>query len=271
MRHYFKRATLLLGIFIFIFPGLVSAAESRLNEALKRGSLIVGTRSTSLPFSYKDERGEITGFDIDIAREIAFGLFGDRSKVEFVVFGSGADRIPALMGARVDFVISQFTILEKRAQKIEFSIPYIKSGLAVLVKEDSPFKKNMDLKGKKISFRQHPYIQELVLKSIPEAETLMYPTTADALTAFRQGRSDGFCIDKPALAYIAKKYGGFRLLDEGLSFEMLGIGIPQGDQILLNYINLSLRQMKWDGRIQGLYEKWFGDLQFAPEWLRSEP
>jgi polar amino acid transport system substrate-binding protein len=271
MGRLLKNTYFLAMVFVLIFSGLTFGAESRLNQALKRGELIVGTRSTSLPFSYRDEKGEISGFDIDLARELALGLFGDKSKVKFIVFGSGADRIPALMGGRVDIVISQFTILEKRSQKIEFSIPYIKSGLGILVRDDTSLRRNKDLNGKKIAFRQHPYIKKVVLKSIPEAKIDMYPTTADALTAFRQKRADGICIDIPALAYIAKKFGGYRLLEDTLSFEMLGVGIPQGDQILVNYINSSLRQMKWEDRIQAIYRKWFGNIAFAPRWLRSEP
>jgi polar amino acid transport system substrate-binding protein len=256
---------------LMAYPLVAVAEESTLQQVLKRGELIVGTRSTNLPFCYKDEKGELTGFDIDLARELAFGLFNDRSKVKFTVFSSGGDRIPALQGRRVDCVISQFTVLEKRAQMIEFSVPYIKSGLAVLVKNDSAYTKNSDLNGKTIATRNDPTIKEIVLRAIPSAKVELYPETADALMAFRQGRSEGFVIDKPALAYIAKKYGGYRIIDESLSFEMLAIGSPQGDQVWLNYINSSLQQMSWDGRIQAIYKEWFGDLKFAPQWLRSEP
>lgn len=270
MKRIFRNGFLGFVTLLLAFPLIANGQESILQQVLKRGELIVGTRSTNLPFCYKDEKGELTGFDIDLARELAFGLFDDKSKVKFTVFSSGGDRIPALQGRRVDCVISQFTVLEKRAQLIEFSIPYVKSGLAVLVRKDSPYKKNKDLNGKKIAFRNDPNMKEIVLKAIPQAKVEMYPETADALMAFRQGRSDGFVIDKPALAYIAMKYAGYRIIDESLSFEMLAIGVPQGDQIWLNYIDSSLRQMSWDGRIQAIYKNWFGDLRFAPQWLRSE-
>jgi len=130
---------------LLAYPLVAIAEESILQQVLKRGELIVGTRSTNLPFCYKDEKGELTGFDIDLSRELAFGLFSDRSKVKFTVFSSGGDRIPALQGRRVDCVISQFTVLEKRAQMIEFSVPYIKSGLAVLVKKDSAYKRILSI------------------------------------------------------------------------------------------------------------------------------
>src|ERR1700730_15081816 len=104
-----------------------TAPQSGLKGILDRGKLIVGTRSTTIGFGFKDAKGELVGFDIDLAKAIAKGLHGDETKIEFEVFPGGAERVPALVSGRVDIVVSQFSVFESRAQVIDFSLPYCNS------------------------------------------------------------------------------------------------------------------------------------------------
>ena len=105
-----------------------------------RGHLIVGTRSTTIGFGFKDAKGELVGFDVDLAREMARGLFDDPTKVQFEVFNGGAERAPALNSGRVDMVISQFSVLESRALVLDFSLPYCNSDLGAVVRAASPYR-----------------------------------------------------------------------------------------------------------------------------------
>ena len=75
--------------------------QSKLEEVLARGHLIVGTGSTNAPWHFKDESGNLVGFDIDIAKIVAKGLFGDDTKIEFVQQESDA-RIPNVTTGKVD-------------------------------------------------------------------------------------------------------------------------------------------------------------------------
>src|SRR5258708_4503379 len=93
-----------------------AAPQSGLKRILDRGKLIVGTRSTTIGFGFKDAKGELVGFDIDLAKAIAKGLLNDEAKIEFEVFPGGAERVPALVSGRVDIVVSQFSVFESRAQ-----------------------------------------------------------------------------------------------------------------------------------------------------------
>src|SRR6185295_8938893 len=78
------------------------AAQAGVKRILDRGKLIVGTRSTTIGFGFKDAQGELIGFDIDLAKAIAKGLLGDEKKIEFEIFPGGAERVPALTSGRVD-------------------------------------------------------------------------------------------------------------------------------------------------------------------------
>jgi polar amino acid transport system substrate-binding protein len=91
-------------------------AQSKLDEVLARGHLIVGTGSTNAPWHFKGEGDVLQGFDIDIAKIVAKGLFDDPEKVEFVLQQSDA-RIPNVVTDKVDITCQFMTVTAARAQQ----------------------------------------------------------------------------------------------------------------------------------------------------------
>lgn len=89
-------------------------ADGKLQEVLSRGKLIVGTGSTNPPWGFQDKSGKLVGFDADLARIIAKGLFNDPSKVEFVTQSSDA-RIPNITTGQVDVTCQAMTVTAPRA------------------------------------------------------------------------------------------------------------------------------------------------------------
>src|SRR6476661_8355223 len=108
-----------------------SASSSLLRTALDRGKLIVGTGSTNAPWHFENEKGELVGMDIAMARILAKGLFDDESKVEFVR-EDPAQRIPNVTTNKVDITIQFMTMTAQRSQLINFSRPYYVEGVALL-------------------------------------------------------------------------------------------------------------------------------------------
>lgn len=249
-----------------------AAGESALKRILDRGHLIVGTRSTTIGFGFKDAKGDLVGFDIDLAREFAKGLFKDPNKVQFEVFPGGAERVPALVSNRVDIVVSQFSVFESRAQVIEFSLPYCNSDFSAIVRANSAFKTNKDLNGKTVTTRQADELKDLILSGIPEAKINMYPNFSDAFLAFRQGRADAFFNDSAPARYIVREFPGqFRVIldkDHPLDVNQYSVGIKQGDQVLLNYVNWALVRMRLEGRLQAIHRKWLESEELVPAWAR---
>lgn len=256
-------------------PAMAQAAgtSSGLKAILDRGHVIVGTRSTTIGFGFKDAKGELIGFDIDLAREVAKGLFKDPNKVQFEVFPGGAERVPALVSGRVDLVISQFSVFESRAQVIEFSLPYCNSDFSAIVRANSPYKKNKDLEGKTVTTRQGEELKALINGAIPTAKVDMYPNFSDSFLAFRQGRAEAFFNDSAPARYIIREFANqFRVIldaENPLDVNQYSIGIKQGDQVLLNYINWSLVRMRLEGRLQALHTKWLESQDLLPYWARS--
>src|SRR5262250_236773 len=102
-------------------------SDSLLRTVLDRGKLLVGTGSTNAPWHFEDDKGQLTGMDITMARVLAKGLFDDPTKVEFVKQDPAA-RIPNITTGKVDIVIQFMTISPARAQLVAFSRPYYVEG-----------------------------------------------------------------------------------------------------------------------------------------------
>ena len=91
-----------------------TGAKSKLDEVLARGKVIVGVTSEAPPFGYIDEKGELVGFDIDVAKLVAKGIFGDESKIELFKQGFAA-RWPNVQNGSIDFGIMVTTVYADRA------------------------------------------------------------------------------------------------------------------------------------------------------------
>src|SRR3954469_14509168 len=127
------------------------AQESQLDVVLKRDKLIVGTYSTSPPLAYVDDKGELVGFEIDMAREIAKDLLGDPKKVEFVVLQSDG-RFPAALSGKIDFGLCSTTITGDRAARIAFTRPYLDTGGSLIARKDAGIKSVQELNNAKYTY-----------------------------------------------------------------------------------------------------------------------
>lgn len=252
---------------------IAQTADSTLQAVLKRGKLIVGTRSSAIGFSFKDTKGELAGFDIDLGRALAQLIFKDPSKVEFVVLPGSADRVPALISGRVDAVISSFSPYPERVQVIGFTEPYCLSDTVFVVRSDSPFKNNGDLAGKTVLTRQGADLEQMINGAVMGTKIEGFPELSDAFLALRQGRGDAFFYERAAALYLMKGQGDkFRVIDDKehpISASAISIGVRQGDQVWINYLNWLLYDLKANLKLQALHQKWFETDALEPNWVKQ--
>lgn len=261
-----------LGFCLTAAGASAQSGESTLKKVLDRGSLVVGVRSSTPGFGFKDNNGELVGFDIDLAREVARGLFGDANKITFQVLPTGAERIPALVSGRVDAVVSQFSVFVERAQVAGFTLPYCNANFSAMVRADSPYQKNADLNGKVVTTRQGAELDKLILGAIPKAQIQSYPSLSDALTAFQQGRAEAFFDDHAAELFVTEKFPGqYRVIDDAsnpIDVNQYSIGVRQDDIVWLNYLNWALTRMVLEGTLRKLHMKWLKTDELMPFWAK---
>ena len=148
----YKKIILLLIFTIFIFCGCSKPQKepvvNTLDDITKRGEVIIGIKTDTYPFGFKDKNGKYTGYDIDLANMIGQEIFQEKGKVKFVPV-TASDRMMKLFSEDVDMIVATMSVTPTRLQIMDFSDPYYIAGQAVLVKKGSKIKGLRDLNGKK--------------------------------------------------------------------------------------------------------------------------
>lgn len=239
--------------------------KSKLDEVLDRGKLIVGTGSTNAPWHFKDANGTLSGFDVDIAKIIAKALFDDPEKVEFVN-QSGDSRIPNLTTNKVDVTCQFMTVTGGRAQQVEFSIPYYREGVGLLLKAGGKYKSYADLKaaGSKVvvSVLQNVYAEDMVHQALPEAKVDQYGSVDLIYQALNSGRAHAAATDQSALRWYMNQ-NPERYADAGYGWnpQSYSCAVKRGDQVWLNFVNTALHEAMTGvefGAYSASFKKWFG-------------
>lgn len=237
-----------------------AAPASQLRTILDRGKLIVGTGSTNAPWHFENDKGELVGMDITMAKILAKGLFDDESKIEFVQ-QDPAQRIPNLTTGKVDVVIQFMTISAARAQLINFSRPYYVEGVALLTRPDAVDKTYEALlkKGKeaKVSMLQNVGAEESVHSVLPEAEVVQVDTQANVVQALDSKRVDAAAVDLSTVRWMVAKTPD-RYADSGKSWQnqLYGAGVKQGDLDWLTFVNTCFN-VAMHGNDSAVYDKAF--------------
>lgn len=237
-----------------------AAPASQLRTILDRGKLIVGTGSTNAPWHFENDKGELVGMDITMAKILAKGLFDDESKIEFVQ-QDPAQRIPNLTTGKVDVVIQFMTISAARAQLINFSRPYYVEGVALLTRPDAADKTYDALlkKGKeaKVSMLQNVGAEESVHSVLPEAEVVQVDTQANVVQALDSKRVDAAAVDLSTVRWMVAKTPD-RYADSGKSWQnqLYGAGVKQGDLDWLTFVNTCFN-VAMHGNDSAVYDKAF--------------
>lgn len=234
--------------------GSDAASGSKLQEVIKSGTLKVGVLPDYPPYSSQDANGTIVGYEPDIAKALADSL-GVKLKM---VNTDGTSRKPVLDSNRVDVDIDAFTATDERAQAVDFSIPYVASGALPLFRKDDPIKSLADLKGKKVSVARGSTNDSLMTKRFPDTTVVRFDTIADAIQAVKSGKVDACMEGFATVRAEAKKDPTLAVLDvEPISPALISMGVKQGDQVWLNYLNNFIRNLNSSGDNAALYQKWF--------------
>lgn len=246
-------------------PASAQQTQSKLDEVLARGHLVLGTGSTNAPWHFKSADDKLQGFDVDMGRIVAKALFGDPDKIQYVNQSSDA-RIPNITTNKVDLTCQFMTVTGERAQQIAFTIPYYREGVGLMLKADSKYADYAALKeagsAVTISVLQNVYAESMVHAALPEAKVDQYDSVDLIYQALESGRSDAAATDQSSLAwYMKQNPDRYKDADYGWNPQTYACGAKRGDQDWLNFVNTALHEamtgVEFDFYAQS-YQTWFG-------------
>lgn len=240
------------------------AAESQAEETTAEeakttdgGTLIVGFDQDFPPMGFVGDDGEYTGFDLELAQEVAKRL-GLEYKAQPIAWDS---KDMELESGNIDCIWNGFT-MTGREDDYTWTEPYMANQQVFVVANDSDINSQADLAGKIVEV-QADSSAEAALKEAPELTATFKEllTTADYNTAFmdlEQGAVDAIAMDVIVAGYqIQQRNADFKILDDSLSEEEYGVGFKKGNTELRDKVQSTLEEMTEDGTLQEVSEKWF--------------
>lgn len=220
--------------------------------------LRIGTNADFAPFEFQDVGGkEYQGFDMDLIRAVAKEM-GCKAEIQNINFDG---LIPALEADNLDVIISGMTINDERKKKVDFSDPYYKSGLSIIVKKDNTtIHKFADLQGKKVAV-QIGTTSAMEVKKIEGVEVKEFNSSADTFLELKAGGVDAVVNDRPVNDYYIVKSGvtDVRRLDELLTSEDYGIAFSKKKAGMKKEIDAALKRLHESGEYDKIFKKWFGN------------
>ncbi len=250
------------------------AKASAIEEILKRGKLLVGLEAGYQPFEMQDEKGNIVGFDVDMAYELGKAIFGKGGEKKVVIMNTAWEGIiPSLMTHKFDIIMAGMTVLQSRNLKVNFCEPYYYIGQCLLInkKDKGKYKSYKDLNKKGIIVTSKLGVTGAFTaeKLMPNAELRLFKTEAEGALQVANGLADAYIYDEPQVRVFAAKYKDTTIgLFEPLTYEPLAWAIRKGDPDFLNFLNNFLRQVRGDGRWDQFKQKWFVD--FVEEMAKKQ-
>lgn len=222
-------------------------------------TLVVGFNNQFPPFTYINDNGEVSGFDMDLAKEVC-----KRNNWTFQpqpIIGWNTKELE-LNSNEVDCIWSEFTI-NGREDDYTWSEPYFNNSQVVIVKTDSNISKLSDLKGKNVEVQEG----NSVLKTLDENKTLKNSfkqlTEVDeydvAMMNLESGVCDAIIADSCMANYqVSKNSNGndYKILDEIISEEQYGIGFKKGNDELKNQVQKTLDEMFKDGTVEKIAQNY---------------
>jgi glutamate transport system substrate-binding protein len=242
-------------------------AGSTMANLQSKGKIVVGVKFDQPGLGQKNPiTNKVEGFDVEIAKQIALGIFGGsindiESKIEFRE-STTPNREVFIENGTVDMVVATYTINDARKQRIDFAGPYYIAGQDILVKKDDNSIKGVnDLAGKKTCSVRNSTPAKNVQERVPTADLTLFDQYSDCVQALRDGRVQSVTTDNSILlGFVAASPNDFKIVGNKFTDEPYGIGIKRGDDAFRNFINDRLETIYSNGEWAKLFEATLGKL-----------
>jgi len=237
-----------------------TATDSSFADIKAKGFFILGLDDTFPPMGFRDEKGQITGFDIDLAKEAAKRL-GIEVRPTPVAWDGV---ILSLNKKDIDVIWNGLTITDKRKEQIAFSKPYLENRQIIVVTAASKISAKKDLQEKTIGLQQGSSSEEALAADKETSASLKeirkYPENVTALLDLKAGRVNAVVIDEiVGRYYLTKHPGDYTILAEDFGKEAYGVGYRKTDASFGAELDKVLDAIKSDGTGAAIAKKWFGD------------
>ena len=221
-------------------------------SAMAKDKIFVGTNAEFPPFEYLD-KGEVTGFDIELVNELGKVMDADVKVLDMSFDGL----LPTLQMKKVDLVIAGMTATEERKKTVSFTQPYYTASQVIIVKEgNNSIKSFDDLKGKKVAVMLG-FTGDTIVSEIEGVSIERFNAAYAGIMALQADKVEAVVLDsEPAKNYV-KQNPGLVLAEADAEQEEYAIALRKNDKALLEKVEKALAEIKANGTYDALIKKYF--------------
>lgn len=226
-----------------------------IDDIRSRGTVRIGVSLGGEPIGFRDAQNNPVGYDVDVATLLAQKL---GVPVEFVDV-SGDARISMLVSGQIDVAVANTSATLERAKTVNFTIPYNRAGLRVIVQKDAAIKELKDLAGKKVVVGRGTTGESFLKTAVPDAQLVYVDQFApDGVLQLQQKRVDAAIEDSSLLDYLATKNPSLVTLPGLYSNDPIGIAVAKGDPEFVRWLDMFVSDYIQSGAYAANYKKWWG-------------
>jgi polar amino acid transport system substrate-binding protein len=220
----------------------------------ERGRLVVGVDQNTFLFGFRNPAsGQLEGFDIDVAREIARAIFGDPDRVDLRVVDA-SQRESALKSGQVDLVVRTYSITCDRKRNVGFSTTYFYANQRILALKGSGIDSAVSLSGKRVCAAKGTTSLSALFALDPRPTLFAVSSWTDCLVMLQQGQVDAISTDDVVLYGLAAQDPNVEVVGSSIGVEPYGVGVKKENEDLIRFVNGVLDDMRVDGTWQRLYD-----------------
>ncbi|RXZ51390.1 amino acid ABC transporter substrate-binding protein [Agromyces binzhouensis] len=231
------------------------------------GQIRVASLGDAKPYTFTDENGEFTGFDVEFFTDVA-----SRIGIDDVVF-TGQDFsaiLPAVANGQFDAGVAAIGITDERKQTVDFSDGYLAGYLTVMASPAAGIEDASGLAGKRLGVVQGTLQEAYAVKNFTDTELVRFPDNNAAISAVNSGSIDAHFLDYEAAKEYAEQYGLVNAIDIPSFDAPAGFAIAKGNAEFQAALNEALHAAMEDGTWKELYEKWFPGSPMPDQYLPSD-
>lgn len=229
----------------------------------KDNTLVIGIDDTFAPMGFKNDSGEIVGFDVEVAKEVA-------KKIGKEVTFQNIDwdlKETELETGNIDLIWNGYSVTDERKEKVLFSDAYMENRQIIITLKDKGINSKADLAGKVVSVQKNSSAYDAVTsdeaftKALKDGQPVQFDTNNDCFMDLEAGRSDAIVVDETLARYYMKQQANdvYKVLEENFGTEEYAVGMRKADTELCKSINDAMQEMKNDGSFDKIKATWFAE------------
>lgn len=246
-------AIILAAIMVVSFAFMLAGCEQKPER-----TLVLGLDDAFPPMGYRDDKGNLVGFDIDVAKEVSKRL-NYELKLQPINWKLKQQELDS---KNVDCLWNGYTITDERLAQNSITQPYMKNRQILVVKADSKIASLEDMAGKKLALQSGSSAQDALDASkdfkAKLGSVLQFDDNTKALMDLKAGGCDAVLMDEIVALHYVKKETACKALNVSLADEEYGIAFRKADTALRDAVQKTLKEMAADGTLEKISKEWFG-------------